>query len=208
MNNKNIQITERDQSVLREINRFGYVDMKYVSACFKWNQKIAYRRLRHLAQNEFLKHEQIFHQKAGVYRVTRTGAQMSQDHLPPIRRINLATYEHQLKVLNLSLELAKEHGGKFISERDIRHELGFASPEEQRHIPDGVLELDGQRIAIEVELSVKSVKRLEKIMRHYQKDFSYEAVWYCCGTQEVKNKIDRLNPNPTLIKTQLLKKTD
>ncbi len=202
---KPIHITERDQKILRAINRFGYTDAKYVSTYFKWNRKLTYRRLRLLAQNDFLKHEQIFHHKAGVYRVTKNGAEMSNDHLSPIRKVNLATYEHQLKVLNLSLKLTQEHDGDFISERELRHQFGFASIRDKRHIPDGVLEIGEQRIAIEVELSVKSEKRLEKILRHYQKDFSYQNVWYYCGTQEIRNKIDRISTNAELIKTYLLK---
>ena len=204
-NVKPMRITERDKKVLRAINRFGYADARFVSSYFNWHKKLTYRRLNKLTQHNFLHFDWIFQGKAGVYRVTRSGAELSQDHLPPVRRINLATYDHQLRVLSLSLRLLDEHGGEFVSERDLRHQLGINTNNSKVHVPDGVLILNEQRVAIEVELSVKSQQRIEKILHHYRKDFSYQSVWYYCGTQEVQNKIDRINTNDELIKTHLLK---
>ncbi len=199
-----IKITERDLHILRVINRFGFVDARFVSLYFNWHKKLAYRRLNKLLKNNFLEYEWIFQGLPGVYRVTRGGAELSQDHLQPIRKINLATYEHQIQVMNLSLQLLNEYGGEFVSERDLRHHLGINMNNSKVHVPDGALILGDERIAIEVELSVKSQRRLEKIFRQYRKDFSYQAVWYFCGSQEVKNKLDKLSKQLDLIKTRLL----
>ena len=201
---RNIQITERDQKILREINRFGYADIQYIASFFNWQPKLAYRRLLKLTQHGFLKHQQLLYGFPGIYWSTTLGKAISQDPLPTIRRINLNTFSHQLKTLHLSLALIAKHGGQFITEREIRQSLGFTAIKEKRHIPDGLLLLDDKKIAIEVELTVKSACRLEKIMRHYQRDFSYDQVWYYCGTPEVKNKIDRLRNNAEIVLTQLI----
>ena len=53
----------------------------------------------------------------------------------------------------------------------------FASDGGRRgHLPDGVLHMDGQRIAIEVELTLKSRARLGAIVDELSQD--YEHVWY------------------------------
>lgn len=205
MKSRSIQITERDLKLLREINRFGYTDIHYISEHFKWHQKLAYRRLLKLTQHGFLQHQQLLYGFPGVYWCTKLGTEISNDTLSTIRKINLNTFSHQLKALHLSLSLTKEHKGKFTTEREIRQSLGFAAIKSNLHIPDGMLEINNKKIAIEVELTVKSQRRLEKILRHYQRDFSYDQVWYYCGTQEVKNKIDRLNKNKTLVITKLIK---
>jgi hypothetical protein len=44
------------------------------------------------------------------------------------------------------------------------------------HLPDGVLHRDGERTAIEVELSLKSRARLGAIVDELSQD--YEQVWY------------------------------
>ena len=44
------------------------------------------------------------------------------------------------------------------------------------HLPDGVLHMDGERIAIEVELTLKSRARLAAIVEELSLD--YDQVWY------------------------------
>lgn len=199
-----VQITERDIELLRGINRLGFVDIDYVSKWFRWQPKLAYRRCRKLIQKNYLQHECIFHCEPGVYRVTQQGVLISQDHLPPLRKINVATYRHHLKVAKLALRLLEQYGGEFITERDLRHQLGINGLNDKQHVSDGILILNDQRIAIEVELTVKSEARLKKIIQQYRKDFTIQAVWYFCGTQEVKNKLDLLIKNTDLIKTHLI----
>lgn len=199
-----MHITERDIELLREINRLGFVDIDYISQWFQWQPKLAYRRCRKLIEQNYLQHEWIFYAEPGVYRVTQQGVLMSQDHLPALRKINVATYRHHLKVAKLSLRLSAQHGGAFITERDLRHQLGINGLNDKQHVPDGILVLKDERIAIEVELTVKSEARLKKIIQHYRKDFTIQAVWYFCGNQEVKNKLDSLIKNIDLIKTHLL----
>ncbi|OGT50849.1 MAG: hypothetical protein A3F17_09280 [Gammaproteobacteria bacterium RIFCSPHIGHO2_12_FULL_41_15] len=201
-----IQITERDIELLKGINRWGFVDIDYISRWFQWQPKLAYRRCRKLIQENYLQHEWIFYGEPGVYRVTQQGVLMSHDHLPPLRKINVATYHHHLKVAKLALRLVEQHKGEFITERDLRHQLGINGLDDKQHISDGILVKNDQRIAIEVELTVKSESRLKKILQHYRKEFSIQGVWYFCGTQEVKNKLDSLIHNTDFIKTHLLQK--
>ena len=48
-----------------------------------------------------------------------------------------------------------------------------------RHLPDGILRCPGREpVAIELELSVKSLRRLNEIMRAHAADMDVAAVWY------------------------------
>lgn len=57
------------------------------------------------------------------------------------------------------------------SERELAREYGTKG-----HVPDGVVLLDGQSIAIEVKLTIKPEKRLRGILKNLASD--YDAVLY------------------------------
>lgn len=200
-----IQITTRDQHIIRAINRLGYVDARYVAAYFRWHQTLTYRRLHQLVQHGYLQYTRLFHGKPGVYRATRRGTALTQDALPPLRHINLATYTHQLQVAQLSLRWHHQAGVQFISERELRHQLGITTANTTQHLPDGVVVTADQRIAIEVELSMKSQARLERILRTYRKAVEYQAVWYFCGHRRIQRKLETLTRGSTFIQTYLIR---
>jgi hypothetical protein len=65
--------------------------------------------------------------------------------------------------------------GEWECERAVAQQ--FAKDRDRRgHLPDGVLHRDGQRIAIEVELTLKSRMRLGAIVDELSQD--YDQVWY------------------------------
>ena len=72
------------------------------------------------------------------------------------------------------------------------------------HFSDGILIIDNKKIAIELELNKKSLKRREKIFNHYQKQFDLKEVWYFCGNKEIKNQLDPYTKRAEFIKTYFL----
>jgi len=96
-----------------------------------------------------------------------------------------------LKLSKLALTLQVANGCDFLPERRIRAEKGITTKNHKVHIPDGLMLLGDRQVAIEVELSVKSSKRLEKIISHYRRDVHIDEVWYFCGSKEVHNKLER-----------------
>jgi hypothetical protein len=67
------------------------------------------------------------------------------------------------------------------SEREIRSTQGKTEPGKKRpHTPDAIVTLEnGNRVAIEVELSTKAYSRLDKIL-HELALSDYNTVWYFC----------------------------
>jgi hypothetical protein len=80
---------------------------------------------------------------------------------------------------------ARAPGCRWISERTLRAEIG---PGE--HLPDGVVVLAaGGRVAIEVELTVKSARRLQAIIDELCA--RYEHVLYFCSPAP-RRRLERL----------------
>lgn len=189
---KTIQITQRDMKLLRWINAVGYVQIKHIAHYLQVSLPTAYERMQKLIHSHFVVHHQLFHGEPGVYRVTHEGVKLSFSPMPPLRRVNLATYRHDLMVLTVSQSLLKQYGGVFLSERQLRHEAGILKFNANEHMSDGLLVYDDSRIAIEVELTKKSKQRLEKIIHYYLKRFDVKEVWYLCGDKAVRKQIDMM----------------
>ena len=103
-----------------------------------------------------------------------------------LKHISLGSYKHQLVVVNVYLELLQRFPeATWLSERKLRRdkflEKGFHRTE---HMADGMLIFpDKKKIAIEVELTMKSKYRLKNIFNHYRSDFSINEVWYYCDAK-------------------------
>ncbi len=133
--------------------------------------------------------EKIFHAKPGVYRTSKKGAKISNHHLKAVNKINLATYHHNLQLVDLSFFLEEKYQGTFISEREIRHLKGLKGVGQKGHISDGLLQTKEQNIAIELELSSKGMKRRKAIINYYLKHFEYDEMWYLCLNKKIIREI-------------------
>jgi hypothetical protein len=184
-----IRLTQRDLQLIQWVNSIGFVTIHHIAQYLKIAKPTAYARIHKLTSHGYLIHEHIFHGAAGIYRVTQTGVQVSGSELPPLRKVSLATYRHDLQVIDLSFKLLQRYGGEFIPERQLRHDKGIYGFGSATHMPDGALQLGDKQIAIECELTKKSKRRIEKIIGHYMKTFDYSEVWYFCGSEEAKRQI-------------------
>lgn len=119
---------------------------------------------------------------------------------PP--RLRLATVGHELEVSVLAARI-ESSGGVTLSEREIDEVEGVAGGcvysarvvEDARHLPDLVYSLDGGRRwrAVEVELSPKGAKRLDRILRGWSRSVEEGCVsgvtYRCEGT--VRSAVER-----------------
>jgi hypothetical protein len=65
--------------------------------------------------------------------------------------------------------------GAWRCERELAKAL-LANVRERPHLPDAVVETDSERVAVEVELTLKSRARLEAVLEELGR--SYDQVWY------------------------------
>jgi len=64
----------------------------------------------------------------------------------------------------------------WVSERELARDQERAAGKRHGHRPDGLVVVDGRHVAVEVELTLKSRARLERIVRALLRD--YDTVWY------------------------------
>lgn len=83
--------------------------------------------------------------------------------------------------------------GRWVSERQLARKEGT-----KKHLADGVVQLDGQSIAIEVELTAKSRRRTAKIIETLVK--SYDTVLYYAAAEpyEILTELNSSKRWPTL----------
>jgi len=188
-----MQITSRDLEIIKWINGFGYVTVEHLQRKMLISKQAVYRRMKKLADEEYIIHERLFVDQPGVYGVTKKGVSVSGDDLGP-GKISLGTYRHDLEVVRVALELEEKTGGIYLSERRIRKKNGLHGVGQAGHVPDGILNFsDGKKIAVEVELSTKGTARLEKILKGYVRLTEFTKVWYFTENRSLAEKIKSLS---------------
>jgi hypothetical protein len=166
-------------------------------------------RLRSLEKAGLLRQGTRFDGQPRCYQITRPGLQVVGSSLPQ-PRIDLREYKHDVGVA--WLWLAASRGGfgsvrELISERTLRSRdmtpdgrgrplgvrLGGVGPRgrDGLHYPDLLLvDHRGRRIAIELELTSKSVGRLDRILAGYLSDARIDAVLYLVEKVGIGRKVE------------------
>jgi hypothetical protein len=183
----------RDHRIVKFINEFGFCELPQIQKQFGLSRHRAYKVMQRLMERGYIRHERVFFHRHGIYRATRAGAQ--QSGLPMLSKIPIGIYEHQLAVIEVYIKLMKEYpGATWLTERVLR-KTGFMPGRNRRrdkHYADALMFLpDGKQIAIEVELTMKSKRRLDKILLQYMTQFEIKEVWYFCAA-DVADKVKRL----------------
>lgn len=193
MADHHVLLTERDLELFRWINSHRYVQARQIFRHFGVSPKF-YRRLNQLVSAGWLVHETIFRSMPGHYKCTKNATDISEDVLPPPREVSLATYRHDILVIDLALTLEKR--GQWITERELRRGDGDETGLRAycRHYPDGLMVMPaGQRIAIELERTSKTQREIGKIIQGYSERSStvkdIAGVVYFCLSEGTRKKV-------------------
>ena len=189
-----MKLTNRDLQVIRLINSHKFMTCAQIQIATGMSQAVAYRRLALLVDNGYLMHYRIFLYRPGVYVATSKGTAVSDDDLSP-GRVQLATYDHDVQLVDLALSLQIRYNASWMTERQLRHGQGLSGVGISGHIVDGVLSLsDGRKIGIELELTKKSNSRLIKIVRFLSGNTDFNVIWYFCRNRELAINVKWLAP--------------
>lgn len=187
-----IHFTDRDGRLLRWINGHGSVTLRQMARWTGVSYQSMQRRVRQLVDHGYLERRAIFHGDRAHW-LTKLGHQLCADDLPPPKDIKLGSYRHNHMLVDLSLSLIADLGGRFTPERRVRQIMGFTKFGERYHVPDGWMHVDARKkpIAIELELSTKGSRRLEKIMHHHVFDLDIAEVWYFVESDVVRRHLEK-----------------
>lgn len=186
-------LTERDRHILAEVARFGFLQAdqirRVVSRERNVSKRMVYHILNRLEEQGYLKRRRVLVGLPGLYLPTERGLEAADSDFARTR-VRLQTVEHDLTVIDVALALTARTGGAWVTERELRREAGQRfGVGHQGHVPDGVLVLpDGRRVAVEVETSAKTLRRLQVLLRNYLRT-RYAEVWFICRTARQAHKV-------------------
>jgi len=206
-----MRLTDRDKLLIELIERWGYMSIDDVCKIFKLkNANSAVWRTKRLVDYGIIKREKSI---LGCYHY------MPHDS----RGVNISTLEHNQVVKFLCLSQAERLKCDYITERELLREaaidgrLDTPGPEKKpaQRIPDFVLIRSADyRVACEVEMSQKTIKRQREIMSQYREALmgkQYKQVWYFCGSEAIKSRISEVIKGEELdkwVKAALIPKED
>jgi hypothetical protein len=198
------RITERDKNIIALINRFGFMTADKLSKIYGITQSRIHRRLKILCDRNLLNHERILSAYPGAYWPTRNGKELSDSFLSPIHGPRLATFEHDLKVVDVYIDIKEKYKNSvdWLTSREIlsnriseAKDASEAFKVLKSKVPDAIVIRDGKKFAIEVELSAKSRQRLRKILSGYAVSLAQgvlNGVLYYTTKQSIAERLERL----------------
>lgn len=180
---RRLALTARDEELVRWVARHGLVTADQVGRRFFPSMWAAWRRLRRLQAAGLVRREPAFRDLPFIVHVTGAGARLAACDVLPAR-LDPGLLRHALAVVDLSEELLAQHAGAvWTTERELRRDRMRAAREDpaerQRRTPDGLLMLaDGQRVAVELDLTPKRSRKLEDLADAYAVDPAVDVVWW------------------------------
>ena len=202
------RLTARDVAMLRWVGRQRMASRAQVAKAHGMSTETARRRVAALLSHGLLVEIRKFVDEPAMLLATRDGLAHAGVDLPAAK-LDIRTYAHDVGLAELAIELAKG-GARVWTERELRHahmtvehdevpvravELarGAGLPAGQHHYPDLVVqEPDGAVRAIELELTPKRPKRLERILRGYRAARAVATVDYYAPAERERARLDAL----------------
>lgn len=193
--------------VIEAIDRFGAITTAQLGHYLPdVNQSTVYRARRQGVSSGYI-HERVYGMRKLVA-ITDQGAKFVGKNLKGVSLTNDDMY-HQLlsnQVLLTFLDDYQDSEVSFQTERDIITEMQLILPASElkkpnkiRHlekeIPDLTITIDGKLIAIEIEVSRKTYKRIEEKLKKYKRNEQYDSVFYICGNDYIRKAVENVNEN-------------
>jgi hypothetical protein len=204
-----VRITARDRFLLAYAAEHKLVLAAQANALLRTSTPAAARRLRELKADGLLRSDRPFAEQPPCYQVTRQGLGVIESRLPAPRSVDRAGYRHDIGVGWLWLAAHAGVWGEMrevVSERTMRSRDGKspgserfgvrlgglgAGGRERFHYPDLLLvDPNGHRVAVELELSSKGRRRIEGILAGYAADPRISAVLYLVDRPSVGRVIE------------------
>jgi hypothetical protein len=194
-----------DLALVAFVGSCGAVGIRQVMYHFGVGRTAAYRRVAACIKEELLERVGLLREEPTLLRATPLGLRYAGLEALGFAAISPGSARHMLRCTGIALILADEQGfERVLSEREMRYierearrpifsakvgENPDGSP--RLHRPDlGIVEGE-HRAAVEIELSVKSPKRLAEIMRGWRRAGWVTEVFYFCESGGVHRAVSR-----------------
>jgi hypothetical protein len=180
------------------------VSIEHVMAALGLGRTVAYRRVATLIEAGLLERLWLLRAEPSLLRTTREGLRYAGLGLA-VAVVSVGSVGHWLRCASTAQLLAREFGPEVIA---TERELALAEQIEGRpiasakvgqlpsgaaqlHRPDLAVFSQGGTIAVEVELTPKSPRRLEKIVRAWRRAHWVAEVRYYCAPGPTRRAVER-----------------
>jgi hypothetical protein len=190
-----VELQARDIEMFKFMHEQGYLAHSHIKSSF-WGTcseeaGACHHRLDKLVAAGYLARETGVKKKLSVYRLREKGfGELLQRGLRngtslfKLNGYHRTNMDHDLKVTNLRIFFRKHGLESWTSERVLRQRDYYI------HVPDGLLKVYGEKIAIELENSTKGRKRYEGLFKNYQASKEYSRVFMILNTEIMDWVID------------------
>lgn len=193
--------------VLEAIDRFGVITTAQLERYLgDINASTIYRARKRGLSLGYVR-ERVYGMRKLVA-ITDSGAKFIGRNLKGVNLTNNDMY-HQLignQVLLTFLDDYQDDNVGFQTERDIIKEEQISRSATElnkpnkiknlwKEVPDIVITINGKVIAIEVEISRKTNKRIEQKLKKYKNQERYDSVFYICGNEDIRRAVENINDN-------------
>lgn len=201
-----VQLTERDEEIVRWITQHGVVTAELVGWRFFWQPEKktyakwgAYKRLSTLQKIDLIRSDRPYAYEPAALRVTPEGAALADIGLKAAPLV-LAQLRHTIAVVKLTETLMDDYpGSELTTEREIRAERYREMRQGERRagqgrIPDALLRVPTkgpgaqgvQTVAVELDLSRKDGRTMEQMIRQYDRE-RVDKIWWYVSKDRVDN---------------------
>ena len=160
-----MELTDRDFNILKLVNKFRFCLGKHIMVLAGFTGRSATdRRLKLLIEAEYLTRRKYMYGVQYLYTLTHKGrillgSNKRQD------KIRIDRIAHDIYVLDAVIYYVQNFGlslADIESEKELHIKDGFGA---RKHQADFAIKINGERIAVEVELNPKTKTRMEQNIR-------------------------------------------
>lgn len=148
-----------------------------------------YRRLKKLTEGKFIEREKILYGVASIYTLAHKGLiYMGLNKRKD--KIRIDTIRHDITVIDTLIYLIRrriiDSVDNVTSEKELNRDNGFGK---RRHQPDFIFNKDNKSYCVEVELSIKSMERLEKNIKNNFMNYDHQ-IWVVEKNSKIERNIE------------------
>lgn len=211
------RLTTRDLEIVAWLGRVRFASLEQLGRRFSLGRSQRFHRIGLLGDLGFVeRHPQLF--GIGPPLVLATGKGLSAANTMLALRepgvlspadlapgfVDARSFTHDSELVDLCIDY-EQAGARVLCERELvslakraetepgRYALELGpSDDRQLHFPDLLIEEDGSRTAIELEIAEKTKTRLREILRGYGRARLIDRVLYLCPRPVVKTRVQKL----------------
>lgn len=177
-------MTERDELILREIDRFRACGSRHIRFLAGFSgQRATDRRLKILIDAGYLDRKKFLYGVPSVYFLTSKGKTLIQAGTRP-EKIKVEQIVHDMTVLDTAIYFMHKKGlslQEITTEKQLHQLDGFGV---RKHRPDFIFQKDNKTTCVEVELTLKAKNRLLKIIKDNYMEYDTQ-IWIVPDSQSM-----------------------